>query len=175
MRPGHSSSSQYWNHKLRSKDHLHWGSAKGLFKTAPAGDRTMETLNMNTAFKCISHILGNLQLLPTVEEFCADAHYYFAHSFNFPWGSKASSMCPVRRALTRRATMVRLSCLATYVLYLGIFCLCKKTAIVLGIFFVLRALLCQNRASTDFMAVFSGRNNYHFARSDPVGAFINFG
>ena len=28
-------------------------------------------------------------------ELRADAHYYFAHSFNSPWGSKASSMCPV--------------------------------------------------------------------------------
>ena len=52
--------------------------------------------NTNTAFKCVSHMLGNLQFLQTVAELGADAHYYFAHSFNSPWGSKASSMCPVR-------------------------------------------------------------------------------
>ena len=66
--------------------------------TALAGDRTADTsgqvinLNMNTAFKCVLYILVYLQYLQTVAELCADAHYYFAHSFNSPWGSKASSM-----------------------------------------------------------------------------------
>ena len=32
-------------------------------------------------------------ILQTVEELCADAHYYFAHSFNSPWGTKATSIC----------------------------------------------------------------------------------
>ena len=59
-----------------------------LFKrpllTTLAGDGTVDTsgevinLNMNTAFKCVSHILGNLQLLQTVAELCADGHYGFA-------------------------------------------------------------------------------------------------
>ena len=44
--------------------------------------------------------------MPTVAEFCVDAHYYFAHFFNSPWGIKASSVCPVRRLLTPRATRV---------------------------------------------------------------------
>ena len=65
-------------------------------KTADTSGQVI-TLNMNIAFKCVPHILGSLQLLQTVAELCADAHYYFAHSFNSPWGSKASSMCPVRR------------------------------------------------------------------------------
>ena len=74
--------------------------------TALAGDRTADTsgqvnnLNTNTAFKCVPHILGYLLFLQTVAELCADAHYYFAHSLNSPWGSRASSMCPVRRVLT---------------------------------------------------------------------------
>ena len=74
--------------------------------TALGGDLSINTsgqvinFNMNTTFKCVSPILGNLQLLQTVEELCANAQYYFAHSFNSPWGSKASSMAPVRRALT---------------------------------------------------------------------------
>ena len=65
--------------------------------TALAGDRTANTsgqvinLNPNTAFKCVLYILGNLQFLQTVAELCVDAHYYFAHSFNTPWGSKAYS------------------------------------------------------------------------------------
>ena len=76
------------------------------FITALTGNRTVDTsgqvinLNMNTAFKGRYHILGYLQFLQTVAELCADAYYYFAHSLNFPWGSKASSMCPVRRVLT---------------------------------------------------------------------------
>ena len=78
--------------------------------TALAGDRTVDTsgqvinLNTNTAFKCVLHILGYLQFLQTVAELCADAHYYFAHSLNSPWGSRASRMCPVRRVLTPWAT-----------------------------------------------------------------------
>ena len=95
---GHSSSSQYWHHNLRSKDHLHRGSAEGLLETAPAGDRTTDppykrslmtalagdqtadtsgqviNLNTNTAFKCKQHILGYLQSLQTVAELCADTH-----------------------------------------------------------------------------------------------------
>ena len=73
--------------------------------TTLVGDRTATpsgqviNLNMNTALKCVPHILGSLQLLQTVAELCADAHYYFAHSFNSPRGSKASSMCSVRRTL----------------------------------------------------------------------------
>ena len=51
-----------------------------------------------------THILRYLQFLQTVAELCADAHYYFAHSLNSPWGSRASSMCPVRRALIPWAT-----------------------------------------------------------------------
>ena len=65
-------------------------------------------LNTNTAFKCVPHILGYLQFLQTVAELCADAHYYFAHSLNSPWGSNASSMCPVRHILTSWATRVGL-------------------------------------------------------------------
>ena len=76
--------------------------------TALARDQTVETsnqvinFNTNTAFKCLPHILGNLEFLQTVADLCADAHYYFAHSFNFPWGNQ----CPVRRALTPRATRI---------------------------------------------------------------------
>ena len=49
------------------------------FITALTGDRTNTSgqvinLNMNTAFKCVSHIPGNLK---TVAELCADAHYEF--------------------------------------------------------------------------------------------------
>ena len=63
--------------------------------TALARDRTVDTsrqvinLKSNTASKCVPHILGNLQLLQTEAKLCADAHYYFAHFFNSPWGSKA--------------------------------------------------------------------------------------
>ena len=32
---GHGSSSQYWHHNIRSKDHLHWGSAERLLKNRP--------------------------------------------------------------------------------------------------------------------------------------------
>ena len=55
------------------------------FITALAGDQTVDTsgqvinLNMNTAFKCVSHILEHPQ---TVAKLCA--HYYFAHSLNSP-------------------------------------------------------------------------------------------
>ena len=70
----------------------------------------MINLNTNTAFRCISHILGNLQFLQTVAELCADVHYYFGHSFNSPWGSRASSICPVRYALTPWATRVEHNC-----------------------------------------------------------------
>ena len=75
------------------------GDFERSFITAMTGDRTADTsgqvinFNTNTAFKCVPHILGNLQFLQTVAELCADAHYYFAHSFNSPRGSKASSMC----------------------------------------------------------------------------------
>ena len=62
--------------------------------------------NMNTVFKCVPHILGNLRFLHTVAELCANPYYYFAYSFYFPWGSKASSICPMRRALTPWATRV---------------------------------------------------------------------
>ena len=83
------------------------------FITALTKDQTVNTssqvinLNMNTAFKGISRNLGNLQFLQKVAELCDDAHYYFARSFNFPWGSKASSICPVRRALALWGTRVR--------------------------------------------------------------------
>ena len=40
IRLSHSSSSQYWHHNLRSKDHLHRGSAEGLLEAAPDGDWT---------------------------------------------------------------------------------------------------------------------------------------
>ena len=89
-------------------------SYKRSLMTAFARDWTADTsgqvinLNINTAFKCIPHILGSLQLLQTVAELYAYAHYYFAHSFNSPSGSKVSSMCPVRRALTPWATRVGL-------------------------------------------------------------------
>ena len=82
------------------------------FITALTGDWTIDTsgkvinLNTNTTFKCVPHILGYLQFLQMVAALCANAHYYFAHSFNSPWGSKASSMCPVRCALTPWATRV---------------------------------------------------------------------
>ena len=46
------------------------------------------------------HILGNLQFLETVAEICADAHYYFPHSI--PWGSKASSLSPMKRTLSHQ-------------------------------------------------------------------------
>ena len=77
-----------------------------LFITALTGDRIVDTsgqvinLNTNTAFKSVSHILGNLQFWQIVAELCADVHYYFAHSFNSPWGSKVSGICPVRHAPT---------------------------------------------------------------------------
>ena len=42
---------------------------------------------------------------PSTRQMCelrmARAHYYFAHSFNSPWGSKASSICLVRCTLIR--------------------------------------------------------------------------
>ena len=80
--------------------------------TALAGNKTTDTsgqvinLNTNTVLKCVPHILGYLQFLQTVTELCVDAHYYFAHSFNSPLGSKTSSMCLVRRAPTPWATRV---------------------------------------------------------------------
>ena len=46
--------------------------------------------------------------LQTAVEYCAIEHYYFAHSVNSPWGSTASSMCPVRCSLTPQATRVGL-------------------------------------------------------------------
>ena len=130
---GHNSISQYWLHNSRkekinsiedqlngcSKPHPDWDqTADPRFERSLiavlAGDQTVDTsgwvinLNMNTAFKCVSHILGNLQFLQTVAELCADAHYYFANSFNTPWGSKASSICSVRWTLTPWATRVGL-------------------------------------------------------------------
>ena len=54
----------------------------------PRQDQAMNTsgqvinLNMNNAFKCVPHILGNLHLLQTAAELCANAHYNFAHSSN---------------------------------------------------------------------------------------------
>ena len=53
-------------------------------------------LNMNTAFKCVQHILGNLQLLQTVAELHDDAHYYFTRSFNPLMGEVKLPIC-VRR------------------------------------------------------------------------------
>ena len=86
-----------------------------LYRAADTSDQVIN-LNTNTAFKCVPHILGNLQLLQTVAELCADAHYYFAHSLNSHCGSKASSMCPVRRALTPWSTRVGLSSSKTILL-----------------------------------------------------------
>ena len=68
-------------------------------------------LNMNAAF--MLHILENLQFLQTVAELYADADYYFAHSFNSTLGSKASSLCLVRCALTPWATRVGPTVLVT--------------------------------------------------------------
>ena len=87
--------------------------AEGLLETAPAGDRTADprykrslmtassgdrtadtsaqviNLNMNTALKCVPHILRSLQFLQMVAELCADAHYYFAQIFQFPLGKQS--------------------------------------------------------------------------------------
>ena len=63
--------------------------------TALAGDRTADTsgqvinLNMNTAFKCVSHLLGYLQFLQMVAELYADAHYYFCSLFQFLLGKQS--------------------------------------------------------------------------------------
>ena len=43
---------------------------------------------------------SDISFLQTVAELWADAHYYFVQSLNSPWGSRASSMCPVRHILT---------------------------------------------------------------------------
>ena len=52
-------------------------------------------------------------------ELCADAHYYY-------WGSRASSMCPVRRALTPWATRARLL-IATECSAINIFGNCQNS------------------------------------------------
>ena len=54
----------------------------------------------------LAHILGNLYLLQTIAELCADAHYYILLTLSIPpWKAKLhSSICPVRCAFTPWAT-----------------------------------------------------------------------
>ena len=71
---------------------------KRSLMTALAGDRTADTsgqvinLNMNTAFKCVPHILGGLQFLQTVAELCADVITIFP-TLLFPPGEAKLPVC----------------------------------------------------------------------------------
>ena len=58
------------------------------FITTLARNRTVDT-SMNTAFKCILHILGNQQCLQTVAELCAEIHITILLTLSIPPGKQS--------------------------------------------------------------------------------------